>query len=89
MNDCKYCDAELDCCKLLSVWGAMPILEHCPESPMDIQKAIKFAESEIRSLELAPEINGCEMTEDWKELIEVWETIIYALKKYESEVESE
>jgi hypothetical protein len=55
----------------------------------NIQKAIKFAETEIRSLELAPEINVCEMKEDWKELIEVWEAIIYALKKYESEVEGE
>lgn len=47
----------------------------------DIQKAIKFAESEIKSLELAPKINGCEMTEWWKEQIEVWETAISALKK--------
>lgn len=47
----------------------------------DIQKAIKFAESEIKSLELAPKINGCEMTEWWKEQIEVWETAISALEK--------
>ena len=47
----------------------------------DIQKAIKFAEGEIKSLELAPKINGCEMTEWWKEQIEVWKTAISALKK--------
>jgi hypothetical protein len=47
----------------------------------DIQKAIKFAESEIKSLELAPKINGCEMTELWKEQIEVWKTAISALEK--------
>ena len=47
----------------------------------DIQKVIKFAENEIKSLELAPEINGCEMTEWWKEQIEVWKTAISALEK--------
>ena len=47
----------------------------------DIKKAIKFAEGEIKSLELAPKINGCEMTEWWKEQIEVWKTAISALEK--------
>ena len=47
----------------------------------DIQKAIKFAKSEIKSLELAPKINGCEMTEWWKEQIEIWKTAISALEK--------
>lgn len=47
----------------------------------DIQKAIKFAESEIKSLELAPEINGCEMTEWWKEQIKIWKTAMSALEK--------
>lgn len=47
----------------------------------DIQKAIKFAEGEIKSLELAPKINGCGMTEWWKEQIEVWKTAISALEK--------
>ncbi len=47
----------------------------------NIQKAIKFAENEIKSLELAPEINGCEMTEWWKEQIEVWKNAISALEK--------
>ena len=32
MNDCKFYDAELDCCKLLSDWTEpMPLLEHCVE----------------------------------------------------------
>lgn len=47
----------------------------------DIEKAIKFAENEIKSIELAPEINGCEMTEWWKEQIKVWKTAISALEK--------
>ena len=47
----------------------------------NILKAIKFAKSEIKSLELAPKINGCEMTEWWKEQIEIWKTAISALEK--------
>lgn len=47
----------------------------------NIQTAIKFAENEIKSLELAPKINGCEMTEWWKEQIEIWKTAISALEK--------
>ena len=47
----------------------------------DIQKAIKFVKSEIKSLELASKINGCEMTELWEERIKIWETAISALEK--------
>lgn len=47
----------------------------------NIQAAIKFAENEIKSLELAPKINGCEMKEWWKRQIEIWETAISALEK--------
>lgn len=47
----------------------------------NIRTAIKFAENEIKSLELAPKINGCEMTELWKKQIEIWKTAIYALEK--------
>ena len=47
----------------------------------NIQTAIKFAENEIKSLELAPKINGCEMKEWWKKQIEIWETAISALEK--------
>ena len=47
----------------------------------NILKALKFAKSDIKSLELAPKINGCEMTEWWKEQIEIWKTAISALEK--------
>ena len=47
----------------------------------NILKAIKLAKSEIKSLELAPKINGCGMTEWWKEQIEIWKTAISALEK--------
>ena len=47
----------------------------------NILKAIKFAKSEIKSLELAPKINGCEITEWRKEKIEIWKTAISALEK--------
>ena len=47
----------------------------------NIQAAIKFAENQIKSLELAPKINGCEMKEWWKKQIEIWETAISALEK--------
>lgn len=34
--DCKYYDAELDCCKYLSDWSdAMPVLQSCVESPCE------------------------------------------------------
>ena len=45
------------------------------------QAAIKFAKNEIKSLELAPKINGCEMKEWWEKQIEIWETAISALEK--------
>lgn len=48
---------------------------------IDIKKAKRFFEQEIRSLELAPKINGCEMTEDWKEQIEICKMSISALEK--------
>lgn len=47
----------------------------------DIKKVKRFFEQEIRSLELAPKINGCEMTEDWKEQIEICKMSISALEK--------
>ena len=46
-----------------------------------IEKAIKFFEDEIRRLELAPELNGCEMTEEWTEQIEICKTAKTALEK--------
>lgn len=44
-------------------------------------KAIKFFETEIRSLELAPELNGCEMTEEWQEQMDIFKAAKEALEK--------
>lgn len=34
--DCKYYDAELDCCKYFSdLAHPMPVLQHCAESPCE------------------------------------------------------
>ena len=46
-----------------------------------ILKAIKFFDEEIRRLELAPEINGCEMTEEWQEQMEIFKVARAALEK--------
>ena len=46
-----------------------------------IDKAIKFFETEIRSLELAPELNGCEMTEEWQEQMDIFKAAKEALEK--------
>ena len=46
-----------------------------------LKKALKDVNDEIRSLELAPTINGCEMTEDWKEMLEINRTIKEVLEK--------
>lgn len=46
-----------------------------------IEKAMQFVDAEIRSLELAPEINGCEMTAEWAEMLDIFHTIKSALEK--------
>ena len=46
-----------------------------------LKKALKYVNDEIRSLELAPTINGCEMTEDWKEMLEINRIIKEVLEK--------
>ena len=46
-----------------------------------ILKAIKFFDEEIRRLELAPEINGCEMREEWQEQMEIFKVARAALEK--------
>lgn len=48
---------------------------------MKIGEAISFCEREIESYKNAPIINGCEMTEDWKEKIEFYKTAIEALEE--------
>ena len=47
----------------------------------EIKKAIKFAENEITRLEFAPILNECEMTESWREQINVWKVAKLALEK--------
>ena len=46
-----------------------------------MKKAIKFFEEEITRLENAPKINGCEMTDEWAEQIEICKTAKSALEK--------
>lgn len=43
------------------------------------EAAIKWLEWEIRSLERAPEINGCPMTKDWAEQLEIMKTCLEAV----------
>lgn len=46
-----------------------------------IKKAMEFVDDEIRSYELAPVINGCEMTAEWAEMLAIFKTIKSALGK--------
>lgn len=46
-----------------------------------MKKALNFINEEIRRLELAPEINGCEMTPEWFEMLEIYTTIKSVLIK--------
>lgn len=46
-----------------------------------MKKAIKFFEEEIARLENAPKINGCEMTDEWKEQLEFCKTAKSAIEK--------
>ena len=45
-----------------------------------INKAIKFFEEEIVRLRKAPEINGCEMTPEWNEMLQIYNTAVEALR---------
>lgn len=45
------------------------------------QKAIAWLQDEIRSLRLAPTINGCEMKPEWAEQLEIMKTCLEAVKK--------
>lgn len=51
----------------------------------NIDKAIKFFKDEIRSLELAPKINGCEMKDEWREQMSICKTALLALERYKKE----
>ncbi len=49
-----------------------------------IEKAIKFFKEEIIRLRKAPEINGCEMTPEWLEMLQIYNTAVEALEKEKS-----
>lgn len=44
------------------------------------EKAIKYLTEEIRSLRMAPQINGCPMTPEWADQLEIMETCLQAVR---------
>ena len=50
---------------------------------MTKQEAISLLDGEIIRCRMAPKINGCQMTEDWKRTIEVCEIAIEAIRAQE------
>ena len=44
------------------------------------EKAIKYLTEEIRSLRMAPQINGCPMTPEWAEQIDILEACLEAVR---------
>ena len=54
---------------------------HIDENKITPEKAIKFFNEEIRRLEIAPKINGCKMTDEWAEQIEICKTAKSAIEK--------
>ena len=48
---------------------------------MTIEEAIKWMQEEKASLERAPDLNGCPMTECWQKAIDVYDMAISALRK--------
>lgn len=51
---------------------------------MTKEEAIKWLQEEKLSLERAPDLNGCPMTEDWKKGIDVYDMAISALRSQQS-----
>lgn len=47
-----------------------------------VKRAITWIEREINYIKNAPRINGCEMTDEWQEELDVMETALIALKEY-------
>lgn len=45
-------------------------------------RAISWLKEEIRSLELAPELNGCPMTPEWAEQLEIMRTCLEAVQDH-------
>lgn len=46
------------------------------------EKAISYITEEIRSLELAPELNGCPMTPEWAEQLDIMRTCLEAVQEH-------
>lgn len=46
------------------------------------EKAISYITEEIRSLELAPELNGCPMKPEWAEQLDIMRTCLEAVSAY-------
>lgn len=46
------------------------------------EKAIAWIKEEIRSLELAPQLNGCPMTPEWSEQLDIMRTCLEAVSDY-------
>lgn len=46
------------------------------------EKAIAWIKDEIRSLELAPKLNGCPMTQEWAEQLEIMGTCLEAVQDH-------
>ena len=45
------------------------------------QQAIKYFEDEVLMLENAPNLNGCEMTDEWREQLEICKMAKQAIEK--------
>lgn len=49
-------------------------------TPEQRDTAIAWLQDEIRSLRLAPTINGCDMKPEWEDMLEIMETCLEAVK---------
>lgn len=49
-------------------------------TPDKRERAIKYLTEEIRSLRMAPQINGCPMTPEWADQLEVMKTCLEAVR---------
>lgn len=50
-------------------------------TPEKREKAIKWLTEEVRSLRMAPKINGCG-PENWADMLEIMETCLEAVRDY-------
>lgn len=51
------------------------------EKNLDIEKAIRWLDQEILYLKNAPNINACEMTDEWKEQMAVMQVLLKISKE--------